>query len=81
MGIELVTVKVQTKLGDEYTFPSVDKIALNQILPQLSSGRVPTGNPSLCIINASFATLVIPYAIIRTVYVEGEEWWTAPSAV
>jgi hypothetical protein len=75
--IELVEVVIESPMGSRYTFPSVDKHELEKILPRLSN-RVPIGQPSLCLINAQFAALAIPYRLIKSVKVNGEEWWTAP---
>jgi hypothetical protein len=77
--VELVTVGVETKLGAHYSFPDMEKSALEHVLPHLSD-RVPEGQECLMLVNASFCTMSVLYRIIRKVTVNGEDWWVCPNS-
>lgn len=62
---DLVTVEVTTKTGANYTFPDMSLSVLREVLPQ--SGRVPTSQPTLVLVNVSAALLSIPLAIVSTI--------------
>lgn len=74
---DLVTIEIVTLLDANYQFPDVSKAALEKVLPHRLQGR-PRGLPSLTLVNASIATLVIPFRVIKRVLVDGEDWWIAP---
>lgn len=71
---DLCTVAIQTKFGDEYTFPAMDKKALGRVLPQ-GGNKLPANTPSLSMVNASMAVLSIPLQVVAKVLVDGQEWW------
>jgi hypothetical protein len=75
---ELCTVTIQTKFGDVYTFPAMDKKALGKVLPQ-NSNRVPANTPTLAMVNASMAVLSIPLQVVAKVLVNGKDWWDCPA--
>ncbi len=75
---ELCTVTIQTRFGDVYTFPAMDKKALGRVLPQ-NSNRLPANTSSLAMVNASMAVLSIPLQIVAKVLVNGEDWWACPA--
>lgn len=74
----LCTVKVTTKLGDEYTFPAMDRKALGRVVPQGGS-TIPQNTPSLAMVNASMAVLSIPFQVVAKVTVDGKPWWACPA--
>ncbi len=74
----LGTLGVSTKNGDKYVFPAMDKVALQAILPK-GSDRPPANTPTLCLVNASYAVLTIPFQIIATISVDEEEWFKSPT--
>jgi hypothetical protein len=71
---DLCTVTIQTKFGDQYTFPAMDKNALGKVIPKGSSS-VPPGTPTLTMVNASYSVLSVPFLIVAAVRVNGEPWW------
>lgn len=73
----LVTIEVETRMGDKYSFPAMDKEALGKILPK-GSNRIPESTPALAMVNTSYAVLSIPFSIIKAIRVEGESWWDCP---
>jgi len=75
---DLCTITVRTRLGDEYTFPAMDKKALSRVLPK-GSNRLPTNTPTLAMVNASMAIMSIPFQIVSKVLVDGQEWWDCPA--
>ena len=76
-GAELGLVHIRTKHGEEYTFPAMDKNELERVVAKGDS-RVPSGTPTLALVNASFAVLSVPFHIIAEINVDGESWWTCP---
>ena len=81
-NLELVTVRLETKLGAHYTFPHVEKAALEKLCPYMQDG-VPEGvNSQLTLINASIAVLSVPIRILKRIEIEEEGtdslWWRAP---
>jgi hypothetical protein len=75
---DLCTVAIRTRLGDEYTFPAMDKKALGKVLPK-GSNRIPANTPTLAMVNASMAVLSIPLQIVGKVTVDGQDWWDCPA--
>ena len=75
---DLCTVSIRTTLGDEYTFPAMDRQALGKVLPQ-GSNKMPANTPTLAMVNASMSVLSVPLRIIETIYVDGETWWACPA--
>lgn len=74
---QLVTVVVTTKLGAEHSFPDMDADAIDSAIPE--SGRSPSGQPSLHLMNVSCSILSILFAVIARVHVDGELRWEAPN--
>ena len=72
-----VVVGIETHLGARYLFPDMDRTALSAVLPHASS-TPPSAVTSLCLVNISEATLVVPFRIIKRMTTDGEEWWRAP---
>jgi hypothetical protein len=56
-------VTIKTKEGDYYVFPMMNITKLQKILPE--NGRIPEGMQCLVLVNASFASLSIPFRIVR----------------
>ena len=75
---ELGTVSVQTKLGDTYMFPAMDKKALEKVVPR-GSNRLPSGTPTLTMVNASLSVLSISFQVVEKILVDEEEWWVCPA--
>lgn len=75
---KLVTVEAVTKIGDRYVFPAMGLSALQAVVPK-GANRIPNGTPTLALVNASFSVMSIPFAIIRTIKVDGEIWWDFPA--
>lgn len=75
---DLCKVEIQTKLGDKYTFPAMDKKALAMVIPK-GSNSAPVGTPTLTMVNASFSVLSVPFQIVAKVEVDGEPWWACPA--
>lgn len=75
---DLCTVSIRTKLGDEYTFPAMDRKALAKVLPK-GDRALPPSMPTLAMVNASMAVLSIPLQVIAKVLVDGEDWWDCPA--
>lgn len=71
--VTLVTVGIDTKLGAHYEFPDVDSRELRKVLPE--SGRMPEGQPTLSLINASMSILSVLFRIIKRITVDGKEVW------
>ena len=65
-------VEIETKEGDIYMFPAMDKKVLEEILPK---EELSASAPTLAMVNASFSVLSIPFRIIKTVKVDGAAWW------
>lgn len=76
----LVSVRVQTLLGDEYQFPAMDKTAIESALPK-GENRLPENMPSLSLVNVSSAVLCILFSTIKTVTVGDELWWENPTTL
>lgn len=76
--VDLGTVQVTTKEGDEYSFPAMDKNALAKVLPK-GENRVLDGTPTLALCNASYSVLTIPMRIVKSIKVDGEQWWDCPA--
>lgn len=74
---KLVTVRVVTSLGDVYVFPAMGRRAL-EVVVRKGDDRIPAGTPTLALVNASFSVLSIPFNIIKTIEVDGEQWWDSP---
>ena len=72
-GIELVTVNITTKLNARYEFPDVDLAQVKSVIPE--SGRIPEGQPTLALVNASIAVLSIPLNIVQTITVGSDTLW------
>ena len=53
---ELGTVSIRTRFGDTYTFPAMDKKALEKVVPR-GSCQLPPGTPTLTMVNASLSVL------------------------
>lgn len=71
----LVTVVVETKAGDTYSFPHMDKHALSSVLPPKGEDP-PLSQSTLSMVNASFSVLSVPFRTIQRVRIEdGEELW------
>lgn len=75
---KFVTVEAVTKLGDRYIFPAMGMSALQSVVPK-GSNRVPSGTPTLALVNASYAVISIPFAIIKTIKIDEEIWWESPA--
>ncbi len=75
---ELCTVTIQTRFGDQYIFPAMDKKALGRVLPQ-GSNRIPANTPTLAMVNASMAVLSVPLQVVAKVLVDGKDWWDCPA--
>jgi hypothetical protein len=73
----LGNVVVTDKSGSVYTFPDMNVTLIRKILPE--SGRVPTGTPCLCLVNATMSVLSVPFRNVEKVCVEDEVVWHAPS--
>lgn len=73
----LVTVRVVTTLGAEYLFPDLTLSHLKELLPE--TGRLPSDQTSLVLINASAASLIVPMRIISEVSAGGEVLWRRPA--
>ena len=71
----LVEITIITKLGAQYEFPDMELNTLRNALPPV--GRIIEGAPSMSLINASLACLVIPFNIIQRIYnsQSGETYW------
>lgn len=76
-AVELATIEIETRLGDRYSFPAMDKQALATVIAK-DSNRVPEGTPTLALVNASYAVLSVPFSIVQTITVDGETWWKSP---
>jgi hypothetical protein len=72
-GVKLVTVNIRTKLDAHYEFPDVDMSQLRSVIPE--SGRIPEGQPTLALVNASIAVLSIPLNIVQTITVGSDTLW------
>ncbi len=75
----LVSVEVETKNGDCYRFPGMDGEALKSVLPKGKHEEPSVSQPTLSMVNASFSVLSVPYRIIKTIKVNGDEWWVCPA--
>jgi len=73
----LVTIRIYTKAGDEYSIPNVNLRMLEQGLPK--SGRIDRDLPSLSVVNIHLAALIIPFRIIDKVMAKGVELWVSPA--
>jgi len=70
-------------MNAEYVFPDMDIAELKKALPE--SGRITTSNPTLALINASFAVISIPFRIVSTIEAEDdaaemELLWACPAS-
>ena len=75
--VELVTVGIETKLGAHYSFPDMDRSALDKLIMRNDNNELVL--PTVLLTNASQAVLTVPARIIEKITVEGEDWWLAPS--
>lgn len=75
--IEFVTVGIETSLGAHYSFPDMDKTALDKLVMRNDNNELALD--SLLLTNASRAVLTVPSRIVKKITVEGEDWWLAPS--
>ena len=71
---EVGTVSLLTKQGDTYTFPAMDKKALEKVVPR-GSNQLPPGTPVLTMVNASLSVLSVSFKVIDRILVDEEEWW------
>ena len=71
--VDLVTVKIITKLEAEYIFPDIERAALISI----PKGNEPIRDVSgqLTLVNASVAVMSVPVRIIAKIYFNEELWW------
>ena len=67
-------VSVHTHEGAEYKLPVMNITKLKKALPD--NGRVPEGMQCLILVNASFASLSIPFRIIRSVSCGATTLWS-----
>lgn len=79
LSSSLVSVEVETKNGNVYRFPAMDGDALKSVLPKGKRIEPSASQPTLAMVNASFAVLSIPFRIIKAVRVNGDEWWVCPA--
>ncbi len=75
-GADLVTVTVTTREGAIYSFPDMSRSSLKKVLPE--TGRKPTNQPALMLVNASTAVLSVPIRIVRRVSVGDDVLWESP---
>lgn len=77
---DLVDVHIRTKDGSEYIFPDMSLSVVQSVLPE--DGRTPADQPALMLFNVSAALISIPFIIIDTVGVVGQEtlWHSNASA-
>jgi hypothetical protein len=71
----LSVVEVETKTGERYSFPAMDKKTLDTVLRKGSRG-IPANMPVLSMLNAHYSILTIPMHDVRLVMVDGEDWWS-----
>lgn len=70
---DLVTVNVETKLGVHYVFPDMPRAEMEQLFSSSLSPAVVTGQ--LTLVNLSKACLVMPFRIVKTISINGEQRW------
>lgn len=70
-------VHVLTKESAEYTFPDMDGAELRKVLPE--SRRVLADMPSLSMVNVSGSVLIIPFRIIKHIYIGEDLVWVCPA--
>ena len=75
--VEFVTVGIETKLGAHYSFPDMDRSALDRLIMRNDNNELRLD--AVLLTNASQAVLTIPSRIVSKITVEGEDWWQAPS--
>lgn len=74
--MKLVLVRITTHMGEEYAFPDMDADAAARMVQELQ-----LAHPSqLTLANQSTAVLVVPFRIVATISVDGEERWHAPAS-
>jgi hypothetical protein len=74
---ELVTVGIETSLGAHYSFPDMERGALDRLVMRDDNNKLLL--ESLLLTNVSRAVLTLPSRIIKKITVNGEDWWLDPS--
>lgn len=74
--VDLVTVGIETTLGARYSFPDVEREALDKLVMRSDNNELVLD--SLLITNVSQAVLTVPSRIVKKITVEGKDWWLAP---
>ena len=74
--IELVTVGIETSLGAHYSFPDMDRGALDKLLMRNEGNALSLD--AVLVTNLSRAVLSVPSRIVKKITVDGDDWWLAP---
>ncbi len=76
--VELVTVGIETSLGAHYSFPDMDRVALDKLVMRNDNNEMTLD--ALLLTNASRAVLTLPARIVVKITVDGDDWWVDPSS-
>lgn len=68
-------LRIVTSMDAVYTFPDINAEEVKRVLPE--SGRIPANQPSLMLLNASLATLLVPFRIVKEVTIDEELVWAS----
>ena len=76
-GNDLCVVVVTTHMGAEYRFPDMSESQVREAMPQ--SGRIPSDQPALMMVNVSHAVLTMVFRIVQEVRIGEEVIWRCPA--
>ena len=75
--VDLVTVGIYTKLGAHYSFPDMDRSALDKLIMRNDDNNLSL--QAVLLANVSQAVLTVPSRIIKKITIDGDDWWLDPS--
>ncbi len=74
---DFAVITVVTKMGAEYKFPDMSEGEVRKALPE--SGRVPSNQPAIMMVNVSGSVMSVLFQIVKEVRIGEEVVWACPA--